>query len=273
MSVGQEIRIFNKDSVADFNNLGISQSSEAIPGLTDSILDYFSTNQRAESQITSHLITIGSNFDFEEKIFNLNKIKLFGFSISDDVPAFNVQQASNDNQTVKFFQLRSSDEFGEAGKIILNEICNKPELDIEEIFEDSIPNPSLPVVEKCETPLEIRIIYGQGINEDELDVLLTNMQKIFVGIIHRPVSVSNVLGTSGSGSGSNRKRRSIDTSGLDKMNWSSEYKKVILGMGINTIEQQIIENYKTDSLWNKVFSDSPLHLSQEMFNNAMTHNL
>ena len=58
---------------------------------------------------------------------------------------------------ISFFQIRDTDELEDAGKIIINRLCDEPNV-FQEETAPLFQNPTLEPLEKCSEPMEIQEI-------------------------------------------------------------------------------------------------------------------
>ena len=58
---------------------------------------------------------------------------------------------------ISFYQIRDSDELEDAGKIIINRLCNEPNV-FQQETSPMFQNPTVEPLEKCSTAMEIQEI-------------------------------------------------------------------------------------------------------------------
>ena len=171
LTIGSDARFYTAEEVNQFDNSGPSASAKAFPLLEDAILEYF------EGYESGHVIGVGTDLEMETwtQTFFENRIHLSGISLravfdiiqniienpysetheSKENPIFDVETAKS--LPISFYQIRDTDELEDAGKIIINRLCDEPNV-FQEETAPMFQNPTLQPLEKCSEPMEIQEI-------------------------------------------------------------------------------------------------------------------
>ena len=80
---------------------------------------------------------------------------------------------------ISFFQIRDTDELEDAGKIIINRLCDEPNI-FQEETAPMFQNPTLEPLEKCSEPMEIQdtVAMLTGISQECVEKVKTLLIKI-----------------------------------------------------------------------------------------------
>ena len=181
-----------------------------------------------------------------------NDIKFMGVNVDKNAAAFDAKKARS--RPSSFFTVSNLDEVTAAEQIIVNRLCEEPQIKPDEvklITPVTMPNPLAPVIEKCGTPLEIQVVYGSKFSILEVEVFIQEVVHYFDGVIHSPLTIEAVL--------SRMSDYDYDFEIVLPVTTSHQY--VVVNLGLDDDQQKTIENFeftqkKDDSKYYfKVYSD------------------
>ena len=220
-----------------------------IPLLEDILLEY------DVSHSLRHIVALGMDFDlsFWEYTLSQNNIKLMGVNVNAESSSFDVEKAKSNPSSL--FTVANMDEITMAEQIIVNRLCDEPEInpdDVKLITPVTMPNPLAPIIEKCETALEIQIVYGEKFNTIEIELFAQQLMHYFDGTIHVSLTIDNVIS----------RMQEFDNYVLP-VTTSNQY--IIICLGLNNAQQQAIEQFNfvgdKEGYYFKVYSDHLDHVS------------
>ena len=179
-------------------------------------------------------------------------IKLMGVNVDKNAGAFDAKKARS--RPSSFFTVSNLDEVSAAEQIIVNRLCEEPDIKPDEvklITPVTMPNPLAPVVEKCDTPLEIQVVYGPKFSILEVEVFIQEVVHYFDGVIHSPLTIEAVLA----------RMADYDYDFEIVLPVTTSHQYVVVNLGLDDDQQKTIENFeftqkKDDSkFYFKVYSD------------------